>query len=342
MAFDARNLSLFGLDLGRGWRMVRQGWSDALGWPLFRWFHPVVPVRVQLPDGSTQWRAGASARASSPAKENSIQAVLLPDDLVLFRDLVFPDLVLSDLQQAVALQAREHSPFVADDLAWGWRASEREDGCQDVRLALCSRAHVEKYLLSLDQTAAGSQEIWADLSLPIVIAGFGEARRERACARQRVGMVFSVALLVLMLLSLAAMPFLLKRAQVFDAQARHVLLVNETAQVVADREALLKATARVNAVKAQLQGQVDLPAVLEALTRIFPDTAFLNRFEVSGDRVRIGGFADNAAALVETLGAQAGFRDVRTPSAISRRSDGKESFSVEFIYRNDKNAVVVQ
>jgi len=334
MAFEARNFNLFGLDLGRGWREFRQGCADSLSWSGFAWLSPLEPVQVMLPDGTTQWRAGASARLVAPGNSGSSRAVLLPDDIILFRDLVLPDLVRSDLEQALALQVSEHSPFVADDLVWGWRALPREDGRLDVRVALTSRAHIGKHLAAVGMSGDERIEVWAGESAPIVIRGFSESSRERRESRQREYVFAALALLILLLLALAATPFMLQRERIFDAQHRYAQLVNETAQAVTDREALLKTSARLRVVKAQLQGQVDIPRLLDTLTRVLPDSAHLNRLEVTGRQVRIGGFAANAAALVEALGAQPGFHDVRTPSAISRSGDGRESFSMEFVFQD--------
>lgn len=332
MALEVGNFNLFGLDLGRGWREFRQGCADALNWPGLAWLSPQEPVRLLRPDGSIEWRMGLSARPAPAGAASAAQAILLPDDVVLFRDVVVPNLVDPVLREALALQVGEQSPFVPEELVWGWRASPREDGRLDVRLALTSRAYVGQHLASIGVQADDRVEIWADGAAPVLIRGFGEAARERRTLGQRKLAFAALGLLAVSLLALAATPFMLKREQVFDAQARYAALVDETAQAVADREALLKASTRLTAIKTHLEGQVNLPRLLDALTRVVPDSAHLTRLEVTGRQVRIGGIAANAAALIEALGALPEIRDVRTPSAISRSSDGRESFAVEFAF----------
>lgn len=332
MALEVGNFNLFGLDLGRGWREFRQGCADALKWPSLAWLSPQEPVRLLLPDGRAEWRMGASARPAPAGTKDGAQAVLLPDDIVLFRDVVLPNLVDGWLRDALALQVEEQSPFIPEELVWGWRASPRDDGRLDVRLALTSRTYIGRHLASVGVQADDRVEIWADGAAPVVIRGFGEPARERRMATQRRLAFAAVGLLAASLLALAATPFMLQRERVFDAQARYAALVDETAQAVADREALLKASTRLAAIKTHLEGQVNLPRLLDALTRVVPDSAHLTRLEVTGHQVRIGGIAANAAALIEALGALPEIRDVRTPSAISRSSDGRESFAVEFAF----------
>jgi general secretion pathway protein L len=53
--------------------------------------------------------------------------------------------------------------------------------------------------------------------------------------------------------------------------------------------------------------------------------------EINGNIVRIVGQAENAAQLLQTLGANPGLRDVRAPSGLVRAPAGsKEGFTIEF------------
>ena len=75
----------------------------------------------------------------------------------------------------------------------------------------------------------------------------------------------------------------------------------------------------------------DVVALIDQITRQLPDDAVLTRLEIAGGTVRLSGQADNAAQLLQTLGAKPAFRDVRAPSGISRGpAGGKEGFTIEF------------
>lgn len=334
MAFEIGKLSLFGFDLSRSWESFVQGWSDALRWPALAWLNPQEAVQLSLPDGTVEWRLGLSATRSAAGNAASPRAALLPDDLVLVRELKFPDLLQRDLDQALTLQVEALSPFAVEDLVWGWRSQSHESGGLATALALASRRQIDGWLAS--RGVAADAEVWVDGSQPICLQGYGDGKREKRLRRRRIGILLALALLVILLLLFAMTPFLVQRAQVFDAQDQQAALQAQVAPVVAAREALVRSTAQLAAIRPYVEGQLDLPALLERLTHLLPDDAHLIRMEVNGRQVRLAGFARNAAGLVESLGAQPDFAEVRTPTAISRSPDGRESFTVDFIVRNDE------
>lgn len=332
MAFDASSARLFGLDLGKIWRSYRQGLREALAWPVFSWLEPVQPVAVLGEDGCEQL---CDARTGLPLPtatcQNAVRAVLLPEEFVLRRQLRLPDLCDEDLLTALNLHAVEHAPFPLEELVLGWRKTLRDDGMIDVDLAFTARLHVEQYLRERNFDPVDPPEVWVSTAGPaLVLRGFGEQRRARSLRRQRVANLAALLVFFLACIALLVTPFLLKRAQIFDAQARYAALSAQTAQSVAQREALVRAASRVRVLSDRLSGRADLSRMLAQLTRALPDTAYLTQLEVAGTKVRIVGAAENAAALVERLAAQPGFLNVKTPSAISRSADGRETFSIEF------------
>lgn len=330
MAFEAGNFNLFGLDLARGWEAFAAGWSEALRWKWFSWLSPHQSVRLLCPDGTTAWRKGASASAAPAGNRASPVAVLLPDDIVLYRELVLPDLLPEDVIKAAALDVDLNSPFPPTELAWGLQSSPTDDGARRIRIALASRRHIAGYLESR-HVDASEVEIWAGEGEPVVLVGYRESVRERALARRRGYVLAALGMLIVLLLALAAVPWYVQRSRVFDAQARHAGLEAAVASVVADREALLRSAGQLAAIRDHQRVGADVVTVLARLTNLLPDDAHLTRLEVNGDQVRFSGVAANAANLVDTLGGNGDFRDVRTPTAISRTSDGKETFTVELI-----------
>ncbi len=147
--------------------------------------------------------------------------------------------------------------------------------------------------------------------------------------RRRLGILAVLGMLIALLLVLAATPWYIQRARVFDAQAHHAALEASVAPVVSDREALLRSSAQLAAIEQHLRTEADALTVLARLTAVLPDNAHLTRLEINGGQVRFAGIASNAARLVETLGGQDVFSNVKTPTAISRTADGRESFTVE-------------
>lgn len=327
---------------GRWWQQFRRGWSDALRWPVFAWLNPVEPVRIIRAD------AQSDAHRHTPSRARAT-ALVVPDSIVLRSTQVLPSMAADDFAAAIALQATELSPFDDTATVHGWQAHMRADGQLEVAIAIASRAHVASQVaarvaqalppqashlkapqLKVSQLEASQLEIWADGHPAIVFRGFGESARlarQHRHRRQLIAMLLTAAALGA---ALAVAPVLTQSQQLAHAQRALQALQSETRSIVDERESLVRTNDKLQALTQALAGDVDVPMLLESLTRVLPDDAYLQRLEVSDRQVRMAGFSDDAAQLIDRLGMQPGFIAVRTPSPISRGRDGRESFSVEF------------
>lgn len=324
MALDRSHFNLFGLDLLQLHEHWRQGWREALQWPLFARLLPEQPVRLLLPGGRDGvWPPTATAAAARTL------AVVLPDALVLHQRLHLPLLAAAEQRQALELAVQTASPFAAEATLWGWRVAAAGKGLA-IDIALAARPHVADYLAqTLDDGAA--VEVWTGTGPYVVLRGFAEGQR---LARQRRSRWHTAALLgaaALLLLALAASPVVHKQQQLAEARTRLDALSREVAPVVASRDALGKAQLQLQAVAAYIGERPDPGIALGKLTALLPDSVHLTRLEARGPIVTISGLADNAAGLMDTLGARTDFHDVRAPSPITRdRASGRETFSIEF------------
>lgn len=340
MALEAGNLSLFGFDLRRIGRIWRDGWDEAFQWPALAWLAPPETVRVLLPDEGELLRIGASARPAPVGARPAAVAVVLPEDAVLVRELRLPPLAGDELHQAVEFEVLALSPFAADETVWGYSAESQASQTR-VRLALAARAHVTQTLEGArSRIGAGTPEVWADAAAPIVLHGFAESDRRRRERKAQNLILLALGCIVVLLMALAATPVLQARQQVFDAQRRYAALERDVASVVAARNALALGGERIVEIGTYLAQRPDIPAVLERLTELLPDDAFLTRIEVQGEQVRIVGQAKDAAQLMRVLGApDSPFRNVRAPSPISRAGGSdKENFVIEFLVTGEGEA----
>lgn len=329
MAVEDGARDIVGRRFARAWRRFVQGWSDATAWPAFAWLRPDEPVRVVHPDGTSEGRLGATTRRANAERARSV-AFVLPEDIVLTRDLDLPDIPARELATAIALHAEEASPFAPQDTAWGWQATTLDDGRISVRMALASRAQVAAYIAAAGHSQASQPEIWADGGSPVVLQGFGEAARRQRVTRQRRLIGAVAVLLVALLAALAWTPVAIQQERAADARARLARLAGETETTINRRDEVVGAAARIDALRTRIEAGADVVALLDTVTRLLPDSAYLTRMEVEGRQARITGFAQNATHLIETLGRHADLSEVRTPTAIARNRDGSESFSVEF------------
>jgi Tfp pilus assembly protein PilN len=334
MAAARGNLALFGFDLARIPAFLHQGWSEALQWPLFVRLLPPEPVRVRHADGGKgAWPAGArpGVRAAN--------AIILPESLLLRRALPMPSLSASARQEAIELALTGASPFPPGKTVWGWRARPTESGTE-VELVMASREHVDSFLShAVNRRYLPEIEAWAMTAAgdaPIILQGYGEARRMLRTRRRYWKIGALTALSALLLLILLASPVLRKQWDVSDLEARLDAAGREVAPALADRDALAQARARMSAMAAYADDRPDPRTLLGRLSILLPDTVYLTRLELHGRNATLTGRADNAARIMEILTAQPGFHDVRARAAITRDlASGQESFSAEFRFSDD-------
>ncbi|AUN95754.1 hypothetical protein C0099_12910 [Pseudazoarcus pumilus] len=327
---------LFGFDLRRIGALWRQGWAEVARWRPVRRILPQLPVDVHHADGRwLRWSGDAARVLPTAAPTGTHFAIEVPADAVLFRHLRLPALPPEEIEAAVRLDVATAAPFPAERCVTGWRVDATTDGRLDVTLAITSQDQIERLLGAAgDGPRGGQAELWAfDGDRPVVLRGFGERRRE-AAQRGRLFRVLALCGLALMLaVVLAVVPVWQARSQVFDAQARFDALRIETRSVVDTRDRLVDRGRRVEAVRNWLDAEVPLLPLLDRLTALLPDSAYLTGLEVRDEVVTASGLAQNAAGLMERLGEHPGFADFR-PSGISRdRVSGLETFRIEFRFR---------
>jgi len=324
-------MRLFGIDLAAVPGYLRDGWAEALRWPALRWLTPDDAVRVFHADGTESVRQGVSARRIAAPARVRFAAVELAEDSLLRRSLVLPRLTEEELRQAVELDARSASPFPEDELLWGYDV-ERGDRLR-VEIALTSRPLIEQQLAALGPRLGGVQpEAWVGGERPFVIPGYGEPARLARARRMRLALFGLLAATAVLLAALAMTPTLQLRERALEAIRKSEELARTVKPQAQMRDELARLGDQVRLLgKASEQGQ-DVVALIDQITRQLPDDATLTRLEITGGAtVRIIGQAENAAQLLQTLGANPAFRDVRAPSGIAKAPAGsKEGFTIEF------------
>ena len=350
MAFaSSSNARFLGIDAGQWpgqWRaaaalLLRSRWLTGLT--------PAVRVRLHQADGrATLWdvaRDQARAVLAGDSAPAQVEAIEVPRADVLERQLLLPTLSDAQLADAVDLEVGAVSPFPPAQTVAGYRAQAIGADRLRVDLVLTSRQQLETLL-----AAAGDvpPELWVlapaaaptDLPdpvapvgttlYPIVLRGFGETQREgiaRRGRRQRLGLLLLAAVL---LAALVVTPVLRERANTLAAEQAFSALQTETAPQLARREALQKQADQLKLLRQQVHEQAAPLPVLDLLTRVLPDSAWLHSLQIEGAKVTMSGDADDTAALVQSLGAQPGARGVRLPSPVTRSPGApRESFVIE-------------
>lgn len=333
MSISSSSDKFFGMDLAVWKAAFAKPWANVYQWPILRWLDPDLPVRLWKEDGAQEiWLAGQTFRPG--VGSSRFDAVELPTDLFLVRQLALPAMPPEQLGQAIALDVKTLSPFSAQDLVWGYTSSVREGGSILVHMVLASRQQVDAYLLARRvQLGLNAHEVWAMAApdKPVVLPGWNESLRQQNRVKRRRAGYGLLGLACILVMAAVVTPVAQSRLRAIEAAIALSDLQGRAGTLLAQREVMQQAVDRIGQIKNVLAERPNGVLVLEALTKALPDDTYLGTLDVTGLKVRIVGLTANAAALMQTLGAQTGFRDVRAPvPAVRNPGSVLENFNIEF------------
>ena len=123
-----------------------------------------------------------------------------------------------------------------------------------------------------------------------------------------------------------------------EVQASQAPLKARMAQI---REAQARAEAvrsEANVIEKLKTNSISPVAVLEELTRLLPDSAYLIDLKISGDTIDIAGLAKNSAALIPVIERSSFFYGAASTAPLTLEpSQEKEHFSIRMRVRSAKN-----
>ncbi|MHB8920966.1 MAG: PilN domain-containing protein [Halothiobacillus sp.] len=333
LGFDLRQIPAVWLD----------GWKEALRWPILAWLNTAPPVRVFQVDGTeTLYTKGGwwpLKPTDKSASHSDFRALLLPDDVLLHRVIVLPKMPGSDLQQVLSFEVDGITPFGRDQTVWGYQIVSETAQNQRIELVITARAQIEQALMKrnssvpADMLEQDALELWAmgEQSRPVTLIGFAEQRRQRFIRRRVLQMAALLLLIPVLTIALAGVPMVEAQLRWVHAQQDMATVQAQSTAIDAKRSQLVAQSQSAQSVMDYLKTLPQPLAILELLSAKIPDTAYLERFDMNAQRVIITGQADNAASLMQVLGATPGIQNVRAPSAITRNPmNNKERFTLEF------------
>lgn len=329
----------FGMDLASLWRDLRAAWRGMLEWRVVAWLWPEIAVRLWLPGGVQALCRSIKAPHTldeTGARDARFEAVLLPEDLLLRRTLTLPRLQPADLQAALTLEVQSLSPFQPEDTVWvHYIGSHDASSCQ-VHLVLSAQKLITQYLVSnYSHLKVSLVEVWITAiggAGYVKMPGFGGSLHARREAMWRGA---SAALFLLMLATVTALavtPSVQLYLRALQANHALMLLQKKIDPVVAQRESMLRSKEQLDSLAKLVGKPVPVLQTLDLITRALPDDTSLLSFKVNGLKVSISGQTGNSAALMKQLGATAGLKDVKAPTAaVKPLGAARESFSIEFM-----------
>lgn len=353
MATIQNNARLFGLDLSGLGIELQIAWRRMALWPVLSWLRPEPTVRWRRTDGREMLYRGPrralidNSKTERPAR---FEAVEIPESLLLLERVSLPKLPPDAMQGALNLAVQGFSPFPAADLLWvrldtPSRGPMKTGGGQanSIPVAITSKPLVQAYLDEISSAALtpAAVEAWIDVpgGLPTVLPGFGEAARQRdQRVKQRVN-VFLAAIVLVLLAAILVTPTLQLRLRALDALAQYARLQSQVASIVQQRESFVRAETLLQGLVEVAGPSVSALQIMDLITKALPDDTSLQSLQINSvdgpgktPKVLLVGQTGNAAALMQHLGGQPGFRDVRAPSAaVKPLGSVKESFNIELI-----------
>ncbi|MEE4144976.1 MAG: hypothetical protein V2I26_09260 [Halieaceae bacterium] len=326
MLDKGQNWELFGYDmrhLGRYWTAA---WRDML------WAHD-SPVRKRLDEvvaldtghGSTCYQAGAVCSGQADA---ACAAILLPDDLVLSKQISLPQQAESELDSMLELEVRASSPFGAADTCWGWAVVGRDDAVIRVALAIVSASATMAFLgRKYDIHDSRAREVWAQAAgVMVVLQGFGEGLREQRYRRRLLQSAGLLAVIAVLLLAMAGAAALFKGVELQRMEAMLAATTREAAEASRLKTLLAVSSETIGAANEVVARYPNPHAEIARLTRLLGDETSVSSFSMAGQDIRLRGRAADAALVMQQLTDEAGYGEVQAPQAFSRVSDGQEQF----------------
>ena len=322
-----QNWELFGYDmrnLGRHWVAA---WRDLL-WsydsPVRRRLDEVVSVQGQ--EGTACYQAGAEC-AASPA--SGCTALLLPEELVLWKQLQVPASAETELASVLALEVNASSPFTSAATRWGWSVARRDETSLQLVLVIVSASAVMAYLgREYDVHDPRAQEIWVKVDgRMVVVQGFGEDLREQRYRKRLLRAALMVAGVAALLLAMAGAAAAFKSAEVHRLETLSATTMRAAAEATRLKAALARATETISAANEVVARYPNPHAEIARLTRLLGDDASISSFSMNGTELRLRGRAVNAAAVMEQMTDEPRYAEVTVPQATVRLGDsGQEQF----------------
>lgn len=260
--------------------------------------------------------------------------VTLGDEDLLHKTLSLPSATEARLDAVLGFELDRHTPFSASQASYGYRVTGRDRSAQRIEVELFVLPNVlrERIVKTLAEA-----ELQPSSILPQSALSDGHSRsslnllpeNQRPENKRSVLLRSRPVMIVLLLSLLIGVLFYQREERLLELQ-----------QAIGPREMVAE---QAQAVRAEIElmesgGQfiyerkTARPAtlvLLDELTRLMPDSTWINRFELSGKELRVQGESASASALISVLEDSPIFEEVTftSPVTINPRSR-KERFSL--------------
>ena len=260
----------------------------------------------------------------------------LPRDQCFVRSLALPARTRNNLHDVLRLDIERATPFSHDEIYHDHVASPAAGNAAQIAVEhlIIKRSRIEEAVGQLEDL--GLSPIAVDVfdrdpavGLPVDFLAAEAGKNNRSKLR--------IANKALVLAAVLVGGSVL--AVTFDRQDRAIATLDNQIRV-AKAEALavrksvdgIRASLmRADAIQKRKRETIGLTQILEQLTRVLPDSAWLADFRINGNKVQINGYARAAADLIQTLEQSSYFTDAAFGAPVtSDPQKGLERFNITF------------
>jgi general secretion pathway protein L len=267
-----------------------------------------VPLPEPHPETALDYVAGAAedplAPVLAPAVADLPRWLLLPAAAGLRRRLVLPAAAGDRLREVLGFEIDRQTPFAADEVAFDARLlGRRGDNQIDVELVAVPLAALRSRRTALGMlsgTLAGIDMAGPD-GVPLGVNLLPAAERRQLADPWR-GWNLALGAVALVALAAALWQLLDNRRDAADAFEQALAPQAEQARRVATQRQQLQAIVEGQAYLDQARAaRPPTVAVLDELARRLPDSTYLEKVSIEGERLLIIGLSGEASSLVRRL-----------------------------------------
>ena len=279
----------------------------------------------QLTENYSESMSADMRQALQDAKNKQF-VLLLDESMLLQKQLTFPRMSDADLQNALKYHLSSATPFQPDQLYFDYIYTPTDEGVS-VQLIAVPR-HVVQASLDFISESGQSVERMATRKFPDINLLPHERKQSMASAtRWRIA---AAIVLLFLVVAIVLTPLIQKRAQLILLDAE-LATVKQLAKPLIDKKnvVLKQYSAAKRLLDMHAANKAEL-RILNQLSDLIPDSAWLMELRVDGTKIKIRGESDEAIGLLETLQNSKLFTDVHFLSPVStNRKTGRDSFYIE-------------
>lgn len=283
---------------------------------------------------------GSQARAlfESFDEEQPATVFAVDPDQLLRKKVSFPAAAVDNLRQVIGFEMDRHTPFKAADVFYDCRIIEPSSGAAQVmvELVLVPKFKVERTLKAIAARGLSIDRIdFVDAGALAGVNLLSPADRPRRVNR-RMRLNIALGIITVALIYGVMWQSIASREQaIAEYQSRIDGVRGEAMQVAELKNRLTEAREAANFLRQKRSASVAVIEVLNEVTRILPDSAYLQRLQLRENELQLTGQAPESSELIRLLEASPMLATPSPRGSIPRDPQtGKERFTIEAMVRS--------